>query len=280
MTTPEPLSPVSRTALSVALVRAYESSRPDALFRDPYAMAFVRASGMPLPTSGPAGEFARRLVLHGVIRTRFYDDRLVEAADGRTGITQVVVLGAGLDTRAHRLPWQPGTRLFEVDLAPVLAFKQRVLDERGAVPRCERATVAADLVHDDWAGGLVRAGLDPERPTAWLAEGLLVYLTEQEAAHLLSAVGGLSAPGSVLLLEQGRDVTTTPREDALAAMTDLWKGGLGPGTGSWLARDGWSVRLSDLAAVSAGYGRPSGPAAGSGFLTAERIAERIAEHTG
>ncbi len=267
MTTPEPLSAVSRTALAVALVRAYESARPDPLFQDPYAAAFVDASDMPMPSAGPVEGFARRLVFQGIIRTRFYDDRLLEA-----GCTQVVLLAAGLDARAYRLDWPPGTRLFELDMAPVLAFKERVLTQQGATARCDRAALTADLLHDDWPEQLLRAGFDPARPTAWLAEGLLVYLTAQEAARLLSDVGRLSAPGSRLFLERGRDVTATPPDANLTHITGLWKGGLGPGTHEWLAGHGWSVQVSDLGGVAAGYGRTVPTATSAGFVSAERTA--------
>ncbi|MEV8069001.1 SAM-dependent methyltransferase [Streptomyces sp. NPDC085995] len=267
MTTSEPLSAVSRTALSVALVRAVETARPDPLFRDPYAAAFVAASGMPMPSVRRPDGFARALAFQGVIRTRFYDDRLLGA-----GCDQVVLLAAGLDTRAHRLDWRPDTRLFELDLPPVLDFKERVLGREAAEARCERTAVAADLLGDDWPDRLLGAGFDPARPTAWLAEGLLVYLAEHEAAHLLSTVGALSAPGSRLFLERGRDVSATPREAELAAITDLWKGGLGPGTHEWLARHGWSVEVSDLVTVAAGYGRPTQRVTTAGFISAERTA--------
>ncbi|MFJ2779705.1 SAM-dependent methyltransferase [Kitasatospora sp. NPDC087315] len=265
--TPEALSPVSRTALSVALVRAYESARPEPLFTDPYAAAFVAAAGMPLP-DGPHGPLARRLVAQGILRTRFYDDRLLAAGTG-----QVVLLAAGLDTRAHRLAWSSGTRLFELDLAPVLAFKQRVLDGLGAAPACERVPLAADLVDPDWPALLTAAGFDPGRPTAWLAEGLLVYLSADEAAGLLAAVGALSAPGSRLLLEQGRDVTGTPQDPALAHITALWRGGLGPGTHDWLAARGWTTHLTSLDHLATTHARPLPPAAGPGapgFIEAHR----------
>ncbi|MEV7126878.1 SAM-dependent methyltransferase [Streptomyces sp. NPDC093260] len=267
MTTSEPLSAVSRTALSVALVRAVETARPDPLFRDPYAVAFVAASGTPMPSARRSEGFARALAFQGVIRTRYYDDRLLGA-----GCDQVVLLAAGLDARAHRLDWRPGTRLFELDLPPVLDFKERVLGEEAAEARCERSVVAADLLGDDWPDRLLGAGFDPARPTAWLAEGLLVYLAEHEAAHLLSTVGALSAPRSRLFLERGRDVSATPREAELASITDLWKGGLGPGTHEWLARHGWSVEVSDLVTVAAGYGRPTQRVTTAGFISAERTA--------
>ncbi|MGW7585640.1 SAM-dependent methyltransferase [Kitasatospora sp. NPDC054768] len=266
MTTSEPLSPVSRTALSVARVRAYESSRPDPLFVDPYALAFVTAAGLEPALSGPVSNLARGLVTHGILRTRFYDDRLPAA-----GADQVVLLAAGLDTRAYRLDWPAGTRVFELDLGPVLAFKEQVLDGLGAVPRAGRTALAADLLDPTWPERLVAAGFDPARRSVWLAEGLLVYLTAEEAAGLLTAVGGLAAPGSRLLLEQGRDVSRTPHDPALAHVTGLWRGGLGPDTGGWLDRNGWTAGITTLVRLGEAYGRPlPDPSTTTAFIEAVR----------
>ncbi|MFF0298397.1 SAM-dependent methyltransferase [Kitasatospora sp. NPDC004615] len=280
MTTQEPvtpglpaadhLSPVSRTALAVARGRAYESAQPDPLFVDPYALAFVTAAGQPpRPGNGkPLGPLARRLLMHGILRTRHYDDRLL-AADTR----QIVVLAAGLDTRAHRLSWPDGTRLYEIDLPPVLAFKEQVLTAHGARPQCERTALPADLTGPDWPERLRAAGFDPEQPTAWLAEGLLVYLDADQAAQLLTTVGELSATGSRLLVEQGRDVSRTPVEEGLTEMTALWRGGLGPGTADWLDAHGWTTRFTSLEDIAATHGRTLPPATGTvtnGFLEAVR----------
>ncbi|MFI2608412.1 SAM-dependent methyltransferase [Kitasatospora sp. NPDC018619] len=183
MTTPQPLGPLSRTALAVARVRAYESSRPDPLFADPYAAAFVAAAGLDLPSGGPASGLARALAAHGVLRTRFYDERLLAA-----GADQVVLPAAGPDARAHRLDRPAGTRVFELDLDPVSAFKAQVLDGLGAVPRAGRTVLPADLLEPGRPDGLVAAGFDPARRPVWLAEGLLVHLTAEEAAGLLTAV--------------------------------------------------------------------------------------------
>ncbi|BAJ32657.1 MULTISPECIES: SAM-dependent methyltransferase [Kitasatospora] len=264
------LSPVSRTALSVARVRAYESAQSEPLFTDPYALAFIEAAGAPLPTAGPTEPFARVLVARGIMRTRFYDDRLLAA-----GVRQVVLLAAGLDTRAHRLEWPSGTRLFEIDLPVVLDFKQGVLDERAAGARCERIALAADLADPGWTERLLAAGFDPGEPTVWLAEGLLVYLDAEQAAGLLAAVGGLSAPGSRLLTEQGRDVSGVPVVAGLAEMTALWRGGLGTGTADWLDAHGWRTDFTAIDAFAASLGRglpPVGDFTGAGFLEARRVA--------
>jgi len=77
-----------------------------------------------------------------------------------------------------------------------------VLVTKGVVPRCERTVVAVDL-REDWPAELTRVSLEPAEPTAWLAEGLLIYLSAAQAARLLAAVGQLSAPGSQLAFEHG-----------------------------------------------------------------------------
>ncbi len=256
---------MSRTAVSVARVRAYESARPDPLFVDPYAAAFVTAADVPAPGDGPRSSLAKALVAHGILRTRFYDDRLLAA-----GADQVVLLAAGLDTRAYRLDWPAGTRVFELDLAPVLAFKDRVLDGIGAEPRSGRTTLPGDLSDPQWPGRLVEAGFDPSRRSVWLAEGLLVYLTAEEAAALLTAVAGLAAPGSRLLLEQGGDVAATPNDPSLAHVTELWRGGLGPETHTWLDRHGWTTELTALDMVGEAYGRPLPGPTTRGFIEAVR----------
>ena len=82
----------------------------------------------------------------------------------------------------------------------MLAFKEAVLNSRSAVPRCHRTALAADL-REDWTGPLLGSGLRPGERTAWLAEGLLIYLAAEEAGGLLEAVTGLSALGSQIAFE-------------------------------------------------------------------------------
>jgi methyltransferase (TIGR00027 family) len=285
-----PLGGVEKTALGVAMVRAWESRRPDRLFDDPYAQAFVDAAPDAFPEAansheelaarGPMGEIAAQFSLHGVIRTRFFDDYLTAAT--AAGCSQVVLLAAGLDTRAFRLAWPERTRLFEVDLPDVLAFKDAVLAARGAAARCERTTVPADL-RADWASALNAAGYDPGRPTAWLVEGVLIYLTADEAGRLLGDVTRLSVPGSRLSFEHNPMIAASLTDEArqsptLREYTSLWKGGLGPDTPLWLTRRGWRPELHDLAALAASYHRPALGEAHGGFLTAVRLKGTLVSH--
>jgi methyltransferase (TIGR00027 family) len=266
---------VGLTAVGMAWVRARESARRDRLFDDPYAEAFVEAAGGPAAAAGPGGAFARFIDVidsHGVHRTRFFDDYLTRAAGD--GHRQLVLLAAGLDTRAYRLSWPAGTRLFEVDLPEMLTFKQAVLDTRHATARAERVAVPADLA-GDWASALTRAGLRPHERTTWLVEGLLPYLDADQAAGLLTAVGELSATGSLLGFEYQAagawlldELRATPE---LAEFAALLKGGLDEPALAWLPRHGWQVLRSrlraDLAAESA---RPAPGPFADAFLVATR----------
>ena len=274
---------VGRTALGVARIRARESDRADRLFHDPYAEAFAAAApGAVAERPAPPGEssslgaiFQARVA----IRTRFLDDYLLAAT--AAGCRQVVLLAAGMDTRAYRLGWPAGTRLFEIDQPDVLAFKNAVLNSRGAVPRCDRAALAADL-REDWTDTLLGSGLRPIERTAWLAEGLLIYLTAEEADRLLTATTGLSAPGSRIAFEyadsrsdntgasDGGPVGRARTMPGMSRITALWKGGLGAGTPDWLAGHGWQVQTHPIGPVAAAYNRQIPGRASGGFVTATR----------
>lgn len=221
---------VGLTALAVAAGRAAESARPDALIADPYASRLVAAArpstAFPLPgvpglsegpdssdgsgrsdgqdPQGPDEELWTATSDYIGLRSRVFDDYFQRAS--AAGVTQVVILASGLDTRAYRLPWPSGTVCFEIDQPAVLAFKADTLREEGAVPGCAHHPVPVDLRHD-WGAALEAAGFAPSRPTAWLAEGLLPYLPPDAESRLLREVTRLSAAGSRLAVERIDDVT-------------------------------------------------------------------------
>jgi methyltransferase (TIGR00027 family) len=264
---------VGRTALGMACVRADEDRRPDRLFSDPYAQAFVAAAPDALPSGGVAGngDPMAGVVHAAVVRTRFFDDFLMDACV--SGCRQVVLVAAGLDTRAFRLSWPAGVSLFEMDLPAVLAFKEQVLTNTGVVPRCHRVAVAVDL-REDWPSQLVTAGFQPETPTVWLLEGLLVYLTADEATTLLRAVTELSAAASQLGCErQASDARQRPSDSVaprLAQFTKMWKGGLGHALPEWLAQHDWQVRIEDRDPIADAYRRPSPVPSDGGYLISVR----------
>jgi methyltransferase (TIGR00027 family) len=278
-----PLRGVEKTALGAAMIRARESRREDRLFDDPYAQAFADAAPGAFPEEpktseelaarGPVASLGAVFHAHAVIRTRFYDDYLTAAT--AAGCSQAVLLAAGLDTRAFRLAWPAGTRVLEVDLPDVLAFKDSVLAARGAVPRCARATVPADL-RGDWAAALTEAGFDRTSPAAWLAEGLLIYFTAAEARQLLTGITALSAPGSQLSFEHSPTAAAalTGQASQMPGMqqyTRLWKDGLGDDAPGWLTSHGWQPEFHELDALAAAYQRPVPSHARGGYLTATRM---------
>jgi methyltransferase (TIGR00027 family) len=272
------LAGVGKTALGVAMVRARESRRPDRLFDDPFAEAFVSAAPRAFDveqraavSSGEQSEVGARFALGVIVRTRFFDDYLLAAVDA--GIDQVVLLAAGLDTRAYRLGWSAGTVLYELDQPNVLVFKQRVLDDQHATARCRRFALGTDL-RAAWDAPLRDSGLRADQPTAWLVEGLLIYLSPTEAAGLLSTVGELSAPDSQLAFEYHPDADQAVQARArrlptMAQYTALWKGGL-PDAPGWLAEHGWRTEVYDRASLATQYGRASADPLTGTFITAIR----------
>lgn len=120
------------TACWTAAVRALEHARPDLLFEDPWAESLAGDAGSAWITRRTA-----QSVIPIVLRTRYFDDVLRRIASGRT-ITQIVMLAAGLDTRAYRLEWPEDMRIYELDQPDVLERKERVLSLAGTPERTGR----------------------------------------------------------------------------------------------------------------------------------------------
>jgi methyltransferase (TIGR00027 family) len=196
-------SSVGATATAVAARRAMASKGPNPLIDDPYAEPLVNAVGVEAFIKMMNGEIEltdddpaftpRRLAEGMAVRTRFFDSFFTEAA--AAGVRQAVILAAGLDTRAYRLTWPSGMVVFEVDQPQVIDFKTRTMADLGAVPSADRRAVAVDL-RDDWVGALRDNGFDSERPTAWIAEGLLGYLPPDAQDRLFDNITALSSAGS------------------------------------------------------------------------------------
>ncbi|GAA5052283.1 class I SAM-dependent methyltransferase [Nocardia callitridis] len=195
----------------VAAARALGSRRPDPLAVDPLADVFLRAAGpewSALIDADPdrtrehplrSADFGEGFITFQCARTRYFDDYFAEAA--RAGVRQVVILAAGLDSRAYRLPWPDDTVVYELDRPQVLEFKNAVLSEHGGVPVAERRAVAADL-REDWSTALRDKGFDPTAASAWLLEGLLLYLPASAQDQLFATIDTLAAPGSRIAIEQ------------------------------------------------------------------------------
>jgi methyltransferase (TIGR00027 family) len=293
------VSSVGLTALGVAAARAIETHHHDGLVRDPYAEHFVRAAQppVPMPTGpGPDGDGELDAVWqHSAgymgLRSKFFDDYF--AAATAAGVDQVVLLAAGLDARAFRLAWAPVCDLYEVDQPKVLQFKQEVLDDLGAEPACRRHPVGTDL-RDDWVTALTDAGFAPERPTAWLAEGLLPYLPGAAEEALFDTVHKLSAPGSRLAVEQtgphnAEAMRTHPMFLSAAEkfgvdIGSLWNTDPRRDPVEWLRSAGWQVTTESATDAGRRYGRPLpeelADAMGRGCLITARLEDRAPQAPG
>jgi methyltransferase (TIGR00027 family) len=200
----------SLTASLVAAIRALYTELPPPynLAPDPFAAELLplwlslpaRAAGL-VPWAAPAvhrlaGAVALGLTYNVALRTRAIDDALREALAG--GTTQLVVLGAGLDSRAYRIDELAGGRAYEVDYPSTHRYKAERI-ARLETPRDRRvARVAIDFERDRLGDVLTGAGFDPRAPSFWIWEGVTIYLTPETIAATLRAVGELSAPGSRL----------------------------------------------------------------------------------
>jgi methyltransferase (TIGR00027 family) len=223
----------------VAAGRALASKGPDALLNDPLADPLVRAVGLDPFIRMIDGEitieddplFGRAALNEQItVRTRFFDDFF--AAATAAGIRQAVILASGLDTRAYRLRWPEGTVVYEIDQPQVIEFKTGTLAGLGAAPAADRRPIGIDL-REDWPAALRQQGFDPGQPTAWIAEGLLVYLPPEAQDRLFDNIAALSAPGSRVATEHFPDPAAFSGERA-QQLSERW------------SRLGFELNMSDL----------------------------------
>jgi len=223
-------SSVGATATMVAAARAVATEDADPIISDPFAAPLVRAVGIDFFTRVVDGEITptdtgdngnvelQTLTDSLAVRTRFFDEFFINAA--AAGIGQAVILAAGLDARAYRLAWPTGSVVYEVDQPKVVAFKTQTMARLGAEPTAQRRTVSVDL-RDDWPAALRDSGFDDTKPSAWSAEGLLMYLPPEAQDRLFDHITVLSAPGSQLATEYHPDTGPTMAERG-QAMNDRW----------------------------------------------------------
>jgi methyltransferase (TIGR00027 family) len=224
-------SSVGATATMVAAARALATEDTDPIINDPFAAPLVRAVGIdfftrvvdgevdPADAGDNGGTELQTETDSLAVRTKFFDEFFVNAA--KAGISQAVILAAGLDARAYRLPWPAGTVVYEVDQPQVVAFKTETMTGLGAEPTAERRTVSIDL-RDDWPAALRDSGFDATKPSAWSAEGLLMYLPPEAQDRLFDHITALSAPGSQIATEYHPDSSGSTMAERGQAMSDRW----------------------------------------------------------
>lgn len=222
----DPASSVGATATMVAAARAVATASGKGLIDDPFAAPLVRAVGIEFFTRMVDGDLdltdfpdftperAESMVDGMALRTKFFDQYFLSATAG--GSAQAVILAAGLDARAYRLPWPAHTVVYELDQPAVIDFKSSTLAALGAQPTAQRRAIGIDL-RDDWPAALRAAGWQADEPTAWCAEGLLIYLPPDAQDRLFDTLIELSAPGSTIATEYAPGIQHLDAERAGAA---------------------------------------------------------------
>jgi methyltransferase (TIGR00027 family) len=251
-------NPIAPTSRWMAAARARESERADRLFDDPLAVALAGPEGFAWLERMESAAHSDSPGLYPVIRTRFFDDFVLDAC-GTSEVRQVVLAAAGLDTRAFRLDWPSGTQVYELDLPEVLDTKEDVIEAAEAKSSCERRTVRVDLSQETWPEALLDAGYQPECLSVWLIEGLLFYLTRAAVHKLLEKVGALTTTGSLLGLDvMNRGLffspVAWPTQAALARRGAPGRFGTNePET--LMARHGWEADVTQPGEEGANFGR-------------------------
>jgi methyltransferase (TIGR00027 family) len=269
----DPLPGLGITAVLVADARANETVKPEHLFDDPFAATFVERACAVSPAIAEAVAAARtdEAIMRArydsvAVRTRYCDDYLRTAM--ARGCRQVVLVAAGLDARAFRLDWPNDLRLWELDSPEMFEFKERVLNELGAAPRCQRTVVPLDL-RTDWPSALLAADFDRSMATAWLIEGLLMYLDESGRNLLLGRIDTLTGADGCIALDHrpgffatpiittadGKPDTSATEHFAKLAVEASSAMSLTSPT-EWLRRHGWRAHVEDAPTAFIRYNRP------------------------
>jgi methyltransferase (TIGR00027 family) len=251
-----------RIALVGAANRALEIDVDRPLFVDPLARALAGKTGLALHkelssttwppyAAGPAPEQS--------ILTRYFDDALQNAVE-QFSLTQIVLLGAGMDTRAFRLRWPSNLVFFELDDAAVFDHKELVLRRRRAKPTCERRVVRANFAGAAWRAKLLAAGFDGCRRAAFLIPTHLVSFDAATVEGVFRALSELACEDSWLGVDLFSVDTIEspfmlPFQEKLGALGyPAWRFGVRhPET--FLAEHGWRAECTVLGAPDASYGR-------------------------
>lgn len=192
----------------VAAHRGRASAGPDPICEDPWALRLAGPEGEALSLRWD--QHSPSMVLWMGLRTRYLDDSVKQAI--ARGFEQVVILGAGLDTRAARLA-QPGVRFFEVDQPASQADKHERLSKFEGYPMDAATFVPCDFERDDFVQLLDGAGLDRGRPACFVWEGVIYYLAEAAARSTLERLASELDPRSVLMFDylNSRMAKASPR---------------------------------------------------------------------
>jgi methyltransferase (TIGR00027 family) len=276
---------VGATATMVAAARAVASKAPHGLIDDPFAEPLVRAVGVDFFTRWATGELdpaevdppdtawgMRPMADLMAARTRYFDDFLLDATGA--GVRQAVILASGLDARGYRFAWPSGTKVFEIDQPQVIEFKTATIAGLGAEATADLRAVPIDLRHD-WPKALQEAGFDAGQPAAWIAEGLVGFLSPAAQDLLLDNITALSATGSRLAAEifiNAPDADNGQSANLLDSATARWRehgldvelsalgyDGERHDVATYLDEHGWRVVRTPMSTLLADNGLPAIP---------------------
>jgi methyltransferase (TIGR00027 family) len=189
------------------------------------------------------------------LRSKYFDEFFRTAGDA--GIRQSVILASGLDSRAYRLAWPAGTTVYEIDQPQVIDFKTSTLSRLGVNPSAQHHALGVDL-RDDWSAALQETGWNADEPTAWCAEGLLIYLPPGGQDQLFDSIIALSAPASRIATDFAPGIVDLDAERVAAASTAMAAQGLnmnmrsliypGPRRSAmdYLGERGWEVTATTI----------------------------------
>lgn len=246
---------VGDTAFAVACARGmeFDTHGEDALFHDPYATLLAVDIGMTMMKTicakrpGDLATELERLVAMVAVRTRKLDDEIVKGI--HDNFRQICIVGAGLDTRAWRLQKnvEHPVSFFEIDFPEIFEHKLTILKAANASTCFDYHAVCADLSIPEWHSQLTASGFDVTKPTLWLLEGLIGYLTEEEANSMFRCISStLSAKNSRII------ATFVTRADRnVTSMHRFFP----PNPLDWVKGYGWMGEQDVIENIAPQYGR-------------------------
>jgi methyltransferase (TIGR00027 family) len=218
------IRPASRTALFICAYRARATAREGALINDPWAAQIAGKDGMAL-----ADEVDRvypHMELWTAVRTAYLDSLVRHFIAPPESFTQVVLLGAGFDTRAARLS-TPGVKFFEVDHTESQAQKRARVFSIEGYPRDAAELVLCDFEKERVTDALARSSFDPKKPAIVLWEGVTPYLPEEAVRATVRALAENLEPKSVVVFDHLLKKNSDPNNEKLKGMAQGFVAELG-----------------------------------------------------
>ncbi|CAL8461666.1 g1197 [Coccomyxa elongata] len=270
------LTAVAKTAMLVAAARLAEAKHEQPVLTDELLEAIIGSSGEVVAAMRQCiQETQQQEREDGVnhvasftsVRMKFGDSQLVQFRASHVSF-QVVILGAGLDTRPWRLDLGSGVSIYDIDQKDMTEFKNARLLAADAQLQMDGKTHRFPLRCGSWKGvpldltgswlpGLLLSGLSTDVPTVWVAEGLFYYMDQEAGSALLKTMASASTPDSMLIMTHLNHALFTasqrfisdgdfPTDEKIKTFYSSWKSGMPENVGGYLASCGWRVDSQQL----------------------------------